>query len=222
MKLIILILANDNTLYLQCQSLWKKYMHNHPNIKSYFIKFNNKLDKNVLLKDDTIFIKGYESYIPGCLLKTFESIKYLLSVEDFDYVFRTNMSSVVDLNKLYNLLHNYNKDYSGVIGIAIHNNNIKFASGAGMLLSKYFCEFLINNSHLLNYTLLDDVSIGLFSQNNNIQLYPLTRFEAFNYTQNVELITKELISEYYHFRCKDENNPINTIALMEKVINIIY
>jgi hypothetical protein len=36
--LIILILANDNELYLKCQELWKIYMNTKPNVKSIFIK----------------------------------------------------------------------------------------------------------------------------------------------------------------------------------------
>jgi hypothetical protein len=49
-------------------------------------------------------MKGVESYIPGCLDKTVKSIEYCLHNYNFDFIFRTNMSSVVDLNKLYNLL----------------------------------------------------------------------------------------------------------------------
>ena len=131
MKLIILILASDNDLYLQCQNMWRSYMNTHPNIKSYFIKYKVGLNNDVILENDTIFINGNESLMPGCLVKTLESINYLLKNEDFDYIFRTNMSRCLDLHKLYNLLNNYKNDYSGVIGC---HNNIKFASGAGILL----------------------------------------------------------------------------------------
>lgn len=219
MKLIILILANDNGIYLECQRLWKKYMNIHPNIKSYFIKFKQNLDVNVLIQNDTIFVKGEESIIPGCLIKTIESIKYLLLNEDFHYIFRTNMSSVVDLNKLYNLLENYDKDYSGVVG-EIHN--VKFASGAGMLLSRYMCNYLIKNECFLDYNLVDDVSIGFLMKQNNISLHPLTRFESYFYENDISQITNDLIKNYYHFRCKSSFTDIYTILLMEKIINLIY
>lgn len=219
MKLIILILANDSNVYLKCQALWRKYMNSHHNIKSYFIKLKSELETDILIDNDTIFVKGNESIVPGCLIKTIESIKYFLLNEEFDYIFRTNMSSVVDLNKLYNLLENYDKDYSGVIGDC---NNIKFASGAGILLSKYMCNFLINNRHSLNYNVMDDVSIGSLIQNNNISIYPLTRFEAYNYEKHIDLLNKELINDYYHFRCKSDIDYNNTIILMEKIVNLIY
>jgi hypothetical protein len=53
----------------------------HPNIKSYFIKINPELTTDILVDNNTIFIKGNESFIPGCLIKTLESINYLLKMK---------------------------------------------------------------------------------------------------------------------------------------------
>jgi hypothetical protein len=106
MKIIILILANDDGIYLECQKLWRSYMNIHPNIKSYFIKFNTEITSDILVDNNTIFIKGCETIIPGCLIKTIKSINYLLKNEDFDFIFRTNMSSVVNLNCLYDFVIN--------------------------------------------------------------------------------------------------------------------
>jgi hypothetical protein len=218
MKIIILILANDSGIYLECQKLWKTYMNLHPNIKSYFIKFNPELTTDILVDNNTIFIKGNESFIPGCLIKTLESINYVLKNEDFDFIFRTNMSSVVNLNNLYNFVINNKNDYSGVIG---RHNNINFASGAGILLSKQMCCNLITYKNLLDYNLLDDVSIGILFQNNNVRIFPLTRFEAYNYENNLNQITEEMINNFYHFRCKSDNN-LNTLIIMKKIIDLIY
>jgi hypothetical protein len=219
MKIVILILANDSGHYIECQKLWRSYMNSHANIKSYFIKLDPQITTDILVNNNTIFIKGNESIIPGCLIKTIESIKYLLENEEFDFIFRTNMSSVVHLNKFYNLLNNYEKDCSGVIGI---HDNIKFASGAGMLFSRNLCYHLINNKLSLNYNLIDDLSIGLFLQNSNIQIFPLTRFEVYNYENNVNQITKEMIQNYYHFRCKSDSDSNKTLLMMKKIVELIY
>jgi hypothetical protein len=219
MKLIILILASDNDLYLQCQNMWRSYMNTHSNIKSYFIKYKVGLHDDVILENDTIFINGNECLIPGCLVKTINSIDFLLKTQEFDFIFRTNMSSVVDLHKFYNLLNNYKNDYSGVIGC---HNNIKFASGAGLLLSKQLCSNLITYKNLLNYNLLDDVSIGLLFQSNNVSISPLTRFEVYNYENNINQITKEMIENYYHFRCKSDKDEKKTVLMMKKIVELIY
>lgn len=227
MKLIILILASDNEFYIKCQELWRSYMNTHNNIQSYFIKLNNNINEDVLLKDDTIFIKGEESLVPGCLYKTIKSIEYILQNEnfEFDYIFRTNMSSVVDLNKFYELLCNSNNfNYSGIIGHCVKRDNIEvnsdFISGAGILMSKNICKQLIDSKELLNYNLIDDVSIGVLLKNADVKLTSLTRFEAFNYENNVDLINEELIKDFYHFRCRSSD--YCTIELMKKIISIVY
>ena len=157
--------------------------------------------------------------MPGCLDKTIKSIEFCLKNLEFDFIFRTNMSSVVDLNKLTNLLENYNNQISGVIGL---HGNIKFASGAGMLICKKFCNYLILNKQSLNYNIIDDLSIGIFCENHNVQICPLTRFETYNYENNLVVISKELIKDYYHFRCKSRINNNNTLLLMNKIIDLIY
>ena len=39
MRLVALVLANDNAEYNEMQSLWRIYMNKHPNITSFFIKY---------------------------------------------------------------------------------------------------------------------------------------------------------------------------------------
>jgi len=225
MKLVILILANDTKFYLECQKLWRMYMNTHPNIKSYFIKYKSNLNQDVALENDNIFIKGTESMIPGCLDKTIKAINFCLQTQTFDFIFRTNMSSVVDLNRLNDLIENYNMPYSGYIG----HENIKgidgiidYASGSGMLLSKPFCMFLMHHKNKLNYRLIDDMSIGLLCQQNGVQLYPLTRFETYTYEPDLTSISKELIKDYYHFRCKAKESDVNTLIMLKTIINLIY
>ena len=221
MKLIILILANDNEYYLQMQNLWRKYMNTHQNIKSYFIKYNvNNInnDKDIFIEDDTIYIKGKnESYIPGCLDKTIKSFEYILNNENFDYVIRTNMSSVWDLNKIYNLLLSNNLYASGVIG---NHYSQLFISGAGMLFNRDICNLIIQNKNLLNYNIIDDVSIGTLLTKLNINPTALTRFEAYNYENNLQNINLQEIDNYYHFRCKSSDNM--TINIMSHIIKLIY
>jgi hypothetical protein len=218
MRLIILILANDTEVYLEMQKIWKIYMKTHPNIKSFFIKYKEQLVDDIILTDDTIFIKGKESIIPGCLDKTIKSIEFLLKNMDFDFIFRTNMSSVVDLNKMYNLL-NENIECAGVVG---NYYGQKFVSGAGMLMNKKLCELLINNKSSINYNVIDDVSIGKILTDKNINIIELTRFETYNYQNNIELVNNDMIKNYYHFRCKSDLNHKNTVSLMKKIIKLIY
>ncbi len=226
MNIIILIIASDDKPeYVLMQKLWKSYMNTHPNIKSFFIKMKPDLNTNIILDEDnnTIWSKGKESLIPGVLDKTIKSIKYLLEnrqVFNFDFIFRTNLSSVVNLNLLYEMvLKNYiNIDYAGLIGCY---RNINFASGAGFLMSVKICDLLVSKQSYLNYKIIDDVSIGeLLGIKNKIKICPLTRFDAYNY--ELEYINLNNIRNYYHFRCKSDLSHCNTIKFMEKIIDLIY
>jgi len=144
MNLIILIIAHDEGYYLEMQELWRIYMNKSKNIKSFFIKYKSDLNEEIILENDTIFVKGYESFIPGCLDKTVKSIEFLLNNIEFDFIFRTNLSSVVNLNKLYGLL-NTDIQSAGVIG---KTQNGKFLSGAGILLNRDVCKLIIEKSLL--------------------------------------------------------------------------
>ena len=221
MRLVALVLANDNAEYNEMQSLWRIYMNKHPNITSFFIKYKEDLIEDVMINEDVIFIKGKESVIPGCLDKTVRSIEYLLKNMEFDFILRTNMSSVFDFKKVYGLL-NEKLTYAGFIGYYNKNQN-KYVSGAGILLNKQTCLYVTNNKQLLNYNIIDDVAIGeLLTKKGSIIITPLTRCEAFNYKANLELITQDIIQEYYHFRCKSDGKHNTTIEIMKRVIGLIY
>ena len=56
----MLILASDNVQhYIDSQNLFKKYMNNHPNIKSLFYKCNPNLEQDVIFDEDnnTLYVK---------------------------------------------------------------------------------------------------------------------------------------------------------------------
>lgn len=223
MKLLFLILANDTPAYLEMQRLWQKYMNIDSNIKSYFIKYDvNKLfDSDVTVHNDTIYMKGEnDSLIPGCLDKTIKAIEYSLNNFEFDYLIRTNMSSVWDFNKIYSYITDNHYDIAGVNGFD-GAHKVHFVSGAGILMSNSLCKELVKNKHLLNYDIIDDVSIGKLLIDLNYKFDKLERFEAYVYEKKIRKITKKLINNSYHFRCKSINQQ-KTIQIMEHIIKLIY
>lgn len=81
MKITILIISNQTLHCNQMKEMWKKYMNEHKNIKCFFIEFNIGIEQQILLDEinNTIYIKGNETYIPGILDKTIKSIQYIVS-----------------------------------------------------------------------------------------------------------------------------------------------
>lgn len=172
MKIIILIISSKSEHYNQMKKIWKKYMNTHDDIQCFFIEFNDEINDDIVLdkNDNIIYVKGEETYIPGILDKTIKSIQYVFSNIEFDYILRTNLSSFIVLNKLYNYLLTNTFDYGGPKSKLpaktrfkkylnlIETNNKFYASGTCIIMSKKCVEYLLTQD--INYNLIDDVSIG--------------------------------------------------------------
>jgi hypothetical protein len=104
----------------------------------------------------TIYVKGEETYIPGILNKTIEAIRAI--GRSFDYIWRTNLSSVLDYQGLLDYVDRCETSYAGYVGISL--DGYKFASGAGFLMSRDAVNYLIDNERLLMMDVIDDVAIG--------------------------------------------------------------
>jgi hypothetical protein len=104
----------------------------------------------------TIYVKGEETYIPGILHKTIEAIRAL--GRSFDYIWRTNLSSVLDYQGLLDYVDSCDISYGGYVGTSV--DGYKFASGAGFLMSRCAVDYLIENESLLMMDVIDDVAIG--------------------------------------------------------------
>lgn len=224
MKILILILANDTPVYLQMQECWKKYMNVNENVKSYFIKYDVEelYDSDVTVCENTIYIKGkMDSLIPGCLDKTIKALEYSLNNMEFDYLIRTNMSSVWDINKIHTYLSN---NTHSCLGVLTKYNNIKkfFISGAGIILSHSVCKNIIDNKHLLDYSIIDDVAIGIILKKLKYEFENFPRFNVMKLENGTYNLNKKHKARNYHFRCKTSLEHADTIELMNYTIKLIY
>jgi hypothetical protein len=214
-KIVVLIIASDfEDYYIEMQNIWKKYMNTHTNIVSYFIKSDINIQDDVVIDGNTIYVKNEESLIPGIYYKTIEAIKYCLKNIDYDYIYRTNLSSLLDMDQMYSFIINNKIEYGGVIGC---HNNIAFASGSGFLISRDASIYLLENQPNIEKDLPDDVLIGyIITKKYNIEFI------------NRNDITKEndnrltYRNSIFHYRCKSNNSHTNTINIMEKIYNVIY
>ena len=220
-SVIILIIASDHIdNYVKMQQIWKLYMNTHPHIKSFFIKENNQLTVPLLVDEDndTIYVKCEASLAPGVLIKTIKSFEYIYENYNFKYIYRTNLSSFLDLHKLYTFSQSHSFQYGGIIGT---HTNIKFASGSGFFVSKDCVNYLINNKNIDYYTYLDDVELGkTLSQVYQITFVNRTGFTDFDTKQIKDSDIIE--SSTFHFRCKNEMDWSKTVYNLQKMYELIY
>ena len=222
MKIIILIIASHAEHYDQMINIWKKYMNNHPNITSFFIMNDENIDEDVVIKENIMYVKANENYIPGILQKTIRTIEYCLQHFEFDFIYRTNLSSFLVLEKLFNFVNKNNHiQYGGVIG-GPTPEGIKFASGAGFLMARDICKYLIDNENkLLYYNYLDDVAIAeVLTKNYEISFIPRIDNNPEYDDYNFENFKN---NECFHYRCKDLMDRYDlTILFMNKLYDLFY
>jgi hypothetical protein len=219
MKIILLIIASENEhKYYEMKEFWKTYMNIHPNIQSYFLYNKPDISENVVIEGDTMYIRDYETYIPGILNKTIRAFEYCAKNFEFDYIYRTNLSSFVDFSKAYEYLLQ-NKLYYGGCGVGFYSENgieTYFASGCGFIVSRKAIQTLIDTKYLLKNDVIDDVSIG----NLLTKYYDITSLERAD-IENVEDTRLYNDIAAFHYRCKCDDYK-KTILIFEKLKDKIY
>lgn len=174
-KILVLIIDSDNLpVYAKLREIWRAYMYlDSEHVVAYFIRGDENLPTNYIIKNDTLWTKTKESVIPGVLNKTILSMEYMLpqtKQADFDYILRTNLSAFFVFPRLLDFLNTCPKKnfYCGANGIY---NKITYCSGSGLLLSRDLAELLVEQkTQLKNERFCDDVEIGDFFANRGIKM----------------------------------------------------
>jgi hypothetical protein len=81
-------------------------MHLFPEVKSFFLYADNTIENDLLIDEHSITYKCEESYIPGILFKTIAGKKFCQRTMTYDYMVRTNLSSVIHIPRLITFLEN--------------------------------------------------------------------------------------------------------------------
>lgn len=180
MKILILAIYSETNYYNKMLQI-QRYQKLNPNITRYFVTFRNQ-NSEIEIKDDMIFINGNESRL-NITKKTLLSMKYLLNNlgQKYDFIIRSNISTIIDTNNLYNWLYeipNYNIYCTGNIlklqwldhTSGIFNKELfgtYYASGTSIILSYDVAKNIIENMDKIRHDIIDDLSIGVYLNNYN-------------------------------------------------------
>jgi hypothetical protein len=153
-------------------------------------------------------------------LKTIEALRFALKNYDFEYVFRTNSSSYVDGPLLLRTITDFPKTgvYAGFPGEV---GGEKFASGAGVLLSRDLVSKVVEFSDQWRHGLIDDVALAVLIDQiygSSLSIIPLLRTQFLS-SKEAQTSSTSSIREAYHFRCKTFS-PEESIEIMKHIWSV--
>lgn len=219
-NVIILVLSHYEEPYVMLENCikqtWAK--HNSDNVNVIF--YHGGAEEEV--KDDKI-ITNYPEGLHNIGYKTIRAFEILLQNNNFDYIFRTNSSSYVNIERLVEYLDDKPLDnfYHGIIG---HHGDINFASGCGYFISKDVVEKVVENKDNWPHQIIDDVAIAFLLR--SIGIYPtlaprldIDSIIDDDYYVMGKKLEKSLIDKNFHFRCKTGGDRTGEIKIMNKLKN---
>jgi hypothetical protein len=233
--IINLVLYSNNDEYNEMYKLTREYYKKFNNVKTIYYKFDETISKEYELNDDILNIKGKETFIPGILDKTIKAFQFVNDHYNFNYVVRSNISTLVDFNLLTKYLEHNQIDYGGGLKLSLYEISqsygikdstyfgTEYASGTSIIISKKLLSNIINNKNKIKYNFIDDVALGLFvSENKNdiiIKYVPDKHFIMIkSYEDQSELINDIKDKEYIFYRNRQTDRKMDLLQ-MKTIIN---
>lgn len=224
MKCLIIIPTTEHKIFKNIETqgqrpTWVRELNKHPDINILYYKSNSAY-KETHISQDYILCPGNES--KNILKKTLLAFNFIYKSFDFDFLFRTNISSYIHKEQFLKTLNQLptSAHYSGVFGKHYGYPRKKghtFCSGSGYFLSKDVFEICVEKRRDIQKDLPDDVAIGQLISQEKIQRLPQPRFdlsENIAYPQNID-------KNHFHFRCKFPPNRSVDIKRMHFLHNIL-
>jgi hypothetical protein len=222
MKILVLIMShetNDNN-FINYKKVWDNQISNLDkskfNIEFKFLYSDNTIEENYQIQGNNLITKCNEDYWYSLLLKVMNGFDFFIQ-NDFDLVFKTNLSTIINFDKFYEYCCQIDNSrefiYDGTIG---DYQNYSYCSGAGMLLNKNSVDLILNNKEHLSESWTDDIFIG-FILNKLNKIKPCSSLSRFDIIKENQQFSKENILNNTHIRIKVRIGDFDI-----KYTNIVY
>ena len=172
-KIVHLVLYSESDDYRQMYETTRPYYKGFPIVTLYYT-YSGSSDPPYI-KDDILYLPGKESFIPGVLNKTIDAFQWASERYEFDYIIRSNISTVINIPGVISELSSEKIDYGGGFvgplstvgsGYGVKEQHIGtiYSSGTFIILSKEAIDTLLKTRGDIQYDVIDDVSIGLWAK----------------------------------------------------------
>lgn len=228
-KILNLVLYSHNKEYDMMYSITREFYKKYSNVTTIYYLFSPTITDDYMLVGDILYIKGNESYVPGILDKTVKAFKYAsLYYSDYDFIIRTNISTIVNFDILSNKLNNtitygasnilhINKGYRDPAGGIVNDKyaGTSYASGTGIIFSKDFFNDFMKVIDNIDYGVIDDVAIG-FLIHTYFPNIKITNFQ--DYITYVEEVTNLDYDKIIFYRNRSSTDRSKDVINMKKIV----
>lgn len=218
-KIALLLLSYENLelyriLENKIKSTWASIKNPNCDIWYYYG------DSNEFSVKDNVIRCPYPEGYANIGLKTICAFEYLLNT-DFDYLFRPNSSSFVNINRLVEFVQELPKEkFYGGKPIWFYGGGItekdeinppqNCAHGCGYILSRDLVELIVNKKNEWGHHMIDDMALCRFMKNYDINITPVPFLDIHDIKEdglysNGNLINDDDLLKYHHIRTESEN-----------------
>lgn len=146
--------------------------------------------------------------------KTVAGFRHLLATQDFDFVFRTNSSSYVNLPMLQEFVQSIPTErfYGGFIG---ESGGVRFASGACTLMSRDLVQHVVTDPEW-EFGIIDDVAMGRSMMRAGVAVQPVKRIDVLSLA-DIDALKAEDLRSVFVVRCKNSDARAHDVSAMRRV-----
>jgi hypothetical protein len=143
---------------------------------------------------------------------------WFLKNTNADYLYQTNVSSYINVDKFIEILNAFQKEDLIYAGSIINPNRTPFpiVSGSGKLLSRSLIVEIMKNTKLLKFDNLEDVALAESISKIGVEAKSLPRLDLPNLNVLRNYSKSELCS-HFQFRCKSDAIPRIDVQIMEEL-----
>lgn len=221
-----LVLFSHNDEYDEMYEITKQYYKKFHNVTTIYYTFSESKRDAYQIIDGILYLPGKETYIPGILDKTIKAFEFVKN-KSFDYLIRSNVSTIINFNYLSSILTQYpftvggGEIYTDTWDKPNHERyNTQYPHGTSMILSKPMLVELLDKKDKINYNIIDDLEIGYVLEKEfpYLPFYSLIRYFVYvNEKTNMdELDYANLI--FYRNKSEDRKHDIQN---MKKIVHYL-
>jgi hypothetical protein len=187
MRILNLVLFSPDMYYQEMYKITSSYYKRFGFVDTVYYYYDD-IDEPNKRDGDFLIIRGKECRDSSITTKTILAFEYFQSsLCNYDYVIRTNISSIVQFDLILSLP---NISYGGYLmnlkwldpPSGIHDDThfgTIFASGTCIIFSSQLIQQILENRHDINETIMDDVAFGIFAKKHFVETTDLTSCTLF-------------------------------------------